>query len=127
MIMINNQWEQVKDLDDIYRITSELICKEFADKVKSLFKQDDKIYDLECEVEDLETENISLESQLDDEKSAYEKLEEIVEKLKESLDDAVYQTVSYQHPNCYDLSEYKKQYLKELADSNKIPSKYMPD
>lgn len=125
-ILINNNWEQVKDIDDIYRIVSENINKEFADEVKSLFEQNDKIYDLECEIEELEIDKASLENQLDDEQSAYEELEEIVEKLKEALDDAAYQAVSHQHPNCYDYSEYKKQYLKELADSYKIPSEYMP-
>ena len=127
MIMINGQWEQVKDIGDIYRITSELICKEFADEVKSIFDMQDEINELEDEISDLKEENTSLENQLEDEQSSYEGLEEIVEKLKDALDDAAYVAVSHQHSNCYDYSEYKKQYLKELADSYKIPSEYMPD
>lgn len=132
MILINNQWEQVKDIDDIYRITSEFICKEFADEVKSIFDKkyfdmQDEIGELKKEIDDLKEKNTSLENQLDDEQSTYEELEEIVEKLKDALDDAAYNAVSYQYPNCYDFSEYKKQYLKELADSNKIPNKYRPN
>lgn len=53
-------------------------------------------------------------------------LKAVIDALKDALDDAAYQAVSHQHPNCYDYSEYKKQYLKELADSYKIPSEYMP-
>lgn len=132
MILINNQWEQVKDIDDVYRIASEFICKEFADGIKSIFDKNifdiqNKINELEDEIVDLEDEKKSLENQLDEEQNAYEELKEVIDKFKDALDDAAYNVVSYKHPNCYDFSEYKKYYLKELADSNKIPNKYMPN
>lgn len=38
MIMINGNWEQVKDLSDILRIISENIGDEFAQKVEEVFQ-----------------------------------------------------------------------------------------
>lgn len=38
MIMINGNWEQVKDLSDILRIVSENIGDEFVQKVKEIFE-----------------------------------------------------------------------------------------
>ena len=37
MIMINGNWEQVKDLSDIVRIVKENIGDEFAKKVEEIF------------------------------------------------------------------------------------------
>lgn len=39
MIMINGNWEQVKDLSDVLRIISENIGSEFAQKVEEILKQ----------------------------------------------------------------------------------------
>ncbi len=36
MIMINENWEQVKDLSDVLRIVSEKIGNEFSQKVKKI-------------------------------------------------------------------------------------------
>ena len=36
MIMINGNWEQVKDLSDVLRIVSENIGSEFAQKVEEI-------------------------------------------------------------------------------------------
>ena len=44
MIMINGNWEQVKDLSDVLRIISESIGDEFAQKVKEIFEEE--LYDL---------------------------------------------------------------------------------
>ena len=59
MIMINGNWEQIKDLSDILRIVSGNIGDEFAQKVEEIFKeQEDKvtqeIYDLENQVDNLQ-------------------------------------------------------------------------
>lgn len=59
MIMINEQWEQVKDLSDILRIVSENIGSEFAQKVEEIFEEQEEkvkqeIYDLENQVDDLQ-------------------------------------------------------------------------
>lgn len=44
MIMINGNWEQVKDLSDVLRIVSENISAEFAHKVEEIFEEE--LYDL---------------------------------------------------------------------------------
>ncbi len=44
MIMINGNWEQVKDLSDVLRIVSENIGIEFAQKVEEIFEEE--LYDL---------------------------------------------------------------------------------
>lgn len=38
MIMINGNWEQVKDLSDVIRIVSENIGRDFAQKVEEIFE-----------------------------------------------------------------------------------------
>jgi len=43
MIMINGNWEQVKDSSDILRIISENIGSEFANKVEKKFNKYDDI------------------------------------------------------------------------------------
>ena len=48
MIMINGNWEQVKDLSDVLRIVSENIGNEFAQTVEEIFT------DNECKIEELE-------------------------------------------------------------------------
>lgn len=40
MIMINGNWEQVKDLSDVLRIVSENIGDKFAKKVEEIIKYD---------------------------------------------------------------------------------------
>lgn len=43
MIMINESWEQVKNLSDVLRIVSENIGNEFAQKVEEIFEEE--LYD----------------------------------------------------------------------------------
>lgn len=54
MIMINGNWEQVKNLSDILRIASENIGDEFAQKIKEVFQDnEDKIEELEIDISEL--------------------------------------------------------------------------
>ena len=39
MVMINGNWEQIKDLSDVLRIVSENIGDEFAQKVEEIFNE----------------------------------------------------------------------------------------
>lgn len=43
MIIINGNWEQVKDLSDILRIVSENIGSEFAQKVEDIFESQKEV------------------------------------------------------------------------------------
>lgn len=54
MIMINGNWEQVKDLSDVLRIVSENIGDEFARKVEVIFQDNEyKIEELEIDISEL--------------------------------------------------------------------------
>ena len=54
MIMINGNWEQIKDLLNVLRIVSENIGAEFAQKVKEVFQdKEDKIEELEMDISEL--------------------------------------------------------------------------
>ena len=57
MIMINDQWEQVKDTDDVYRIVEQNIGTEFVQKVREIFDMSDQINELQYEIEALNTES----------------------------------------------------------------------
>lgn len=55
MIMINGNWERVKNLSDILKIVSENIGSEFAQKVEEIFKDNEyKIEELENKIAELE-------------------------------------------------------------------------
>ncbi len=43
MIMINGNWEQVKELSDVIKIASENIGSKFAQKVEEIFEEE--LYD----------------------------------------------------------------------------------
>ena len=54
MIMINGNWEQVKDLSDVLRIVSENIGSEFGQKIKEIFEENEyKIEELEMDISEL--------------------------------------------------------------------------
>lgn len=54
MIMVNGNWEQVKDLSDILRIVSENIGDEFGQKIKEIFEENEyKIEELEMNISEL--------------------------------------------------------------------------
>ena len=83
MIMINGNWEQVKDLSDIIRIVSENIGNEFGQKIKEIFE------DNECKIEELEMDISELrlkEDQLKDLIRQLDILEDYIEKNKDGTD-----------------------------------------
>ena len=54
MIMINGNWEQVKDLSDVLRIVSENIGDEFAQKIEEICEDNEnKIEELEIDISEL--------------------------------------------------------------------------
>ena len=54
MIMVNGNWEQVKDLSDVLRIVSENIGDEFGQKIKEIFEENEyKIEELEMNISEL--------------------------------------------------------------------------
>lgn len=83
MIMINGNWEQVKDLSDVLRIVSENIGDEFAQKIKEVFQDnEDKIEELEIDISELRLE----ENNLKDLNKQLDILEDYIDENKDGTD-----------------------------------------
>ena len=83
MIMINGNWEQVKDLSDILRIAAENIGDEFAQKIEEIFKYNEyKIEDLEIRISELELKS----NHLKDLNRQLDILENYIEENKDGTD-----------------------------------------
>lgn len=81
--MINENWEQVKDLSDILRIVSENIGDEFAQKVEEVFQDnEDKIKELEIDVSELRLK----ENNLKDLNAQLDILEDYIDENKDGTD-----------------------------------------
>ena len=78
MIMINGNWEQVKNLSDILRIVSENIGNEFAQKVEKICGEPS---------EELYVAYQKLESDYDDISESLDYLNEQIDKLEKYIDD----------------------------------------
>ena len=89
MILVNDNWEEVRDLQDVSKIIREYFNEDLADELDKLIPEHtdeeyeglqwdydrkcDKVTDLENEISDLEKENERLE----------EKVEELEDKITE--------------------------------------------
>lgn len=83
MIMINGNWEQVKDLSDVIKIASENIGDEFGQKIKEIFEENEyKIEELEMDISELRLK----EDQLKDLIKQLDILEDHIEKNKDGTD-----------------------------------------
>ncbi len=91
MILVNDNWEQVRDLQDISKIIRENYNEDLADELDKLIPEYteeyerlqwdlnlkcEKISDLENEISSLESENENLENKIDELESKIEELEE---------------------------------------------------
>ena len=87
MIMINGNWEQIKDLSDVLRIVSENIGSEFAQKVEEICGKPSE--ELLTAYYKLEREKDELEQRCDDQDDILESLDylnEQIDKLEEYID-----------------------------------------
>lgn len=83
MIMINGNWEQVKDLSDVLRIVLENIGDEFAQKVENIFQyNEDKIEELEIDIAELRLK----EDHLKDLNKQLDILENYIDENKDGTD-----------------------------------------
>lgn len=80
MIMINENWEQVKDLSDIVRIVKENIGDEFAQKLEEICGEPTE--EINTAFRKLESEKEELEQKCND----YDDILESLEYLNEQLD-----------------------------------------
>ena len=67
MILINGNWEQVNNLQDVIRVVGEYYNDELAKTMEGLIPEhtDDEYYDLEFEISNKEDEIIGLENEID--------------------------------------------------------------
>lgn len=80
MIMINGNWEQVKDISDVIRIVSENIGCEFVQKVEEICG--------EPSIE-LEEENLLLQNKIENIKDKQRKSEELFIEVLNIADDSL--------------------------------------
>lgn len=80
MIMINGNWEQVKNLSDVIRIVSENIGSEFAQKVEEICGEPSE--ELYSAYQKLENEKDELEQRCND----YDDISESLDYLNEQID-----------------------------------------
>lgn len=88
MIMINENWEQVKDLSDVLRIVSENIGNEFSQKVEEICGEPSE--ELYAAYQKLENEKNELEQRYNDYGDISESLDylnEQIDKLEKYIDD----------------------------------------
>lgn len=88
MIMINENWEQVKDLSNVLRIVSENIGSEFAQKVEEICGEPSK--ELYAAYQKLENEKDELEQRCNDYDDILESLNYLndqIDKLEEYIDE----------------------------------------
>lgn len=87
MIMIDGNWEQVKDLSDVLRIVSENIGSEFSQKVEEICGEPSE--ELFVAYQKLENEKEELEqrcSNYDDISESLDYLNEQIDKLEKYID-----------------------------------------
>ena len=84
MIMINGNWEQVKDLSDVLRIVSENIGDEFGQKIKGIFE------DNKCKIEELEMDISELRLKEDSLKDLIKQLDILKDYIEENKDGTDY-------------------------------------
>lgn len=90
MIMINGNWEQVKDLSDVLRIVYENIGGEFAQKVEEICGEPSE--ELYAAYQELENKKEELEykcKDYDDISESLDYLNEQIDKLEKYIDENV--------------------------------------
>ena len=87
MILINGNWEQVNDLQDVSKIIREYYNYELADKLDALIliseHSDEKYHELECELDDAYIENTAFENEIADLENVIEELNKELEEMRE--------------------------------------------
>lgn len=81
IVLINNNWEQVKDLSDIIRIVKENIGDEFTREVERICG------DYEFKINELDEENYLLRNQIVNLKEGQNKLRKLFFNITNSLQD----------------------------------------
>lgn len=89
MVLINDNWEEVRDLEDISKIIREYFNEDLADEMDKLIPEhtDEEYQGLEWELEEKDNKIASLEDENDTLENRIEVLEEKLEKLEEKMEE----------------------------------------
>ena len=85
MILINDNWEQVYDLQDISNIIREHYNYHLADKLDEFLSVYEDHYELECELEETYSQMLALEDELSVKESEVEELEDKIKELEDNI------------------------------------------
>lgn len=86
MVLINDNWEEVRDLEDISKIIREYFNEDLADEMDKMIPEhtDEEYWDLEWQLEKKDGDITSLKNENDALENRIEILEEKIEELKEN-------------------------------------------
>ena len=88
MVLINDNWEEIRDLEDVSKIIREYYNEELADEMYKLIPvhSDDEYDDLLSTYNDTLVENTNLSDELNVAKNRINELEDKITELEEKLE-----------------------------------------
>lgn len=89
MVLINDNWEEVRDLEDVSKIIREYFNEDLADEMDKMIPEhtDEEYQDLEWQLEEKDGDITSLKDENDTLENRIEVLEEKIEKLEEEMEE----------------------------------------
>lgn len=89
MVLINDNWEEVKDLEDVSKIIREYFNEDLAYEMDKMIPEhtDEEYRNLEWQLEEKDGDITSLEDENDTLKNRIEVLEEEIEKLENEMEE----------------------------------------
>ncbi len=88
MVLINDNWEEIRDLEDVSKIIREYFNEDLADEMDKMIPEhtDEEYQGLEWQLEEKDGDITSLKDENDTLKNHIEILEEKIEELEEKLE-----------------------------------------
>ena len=89
MVLINDNWEEVRDLEDVSKIIREYFNEDLADEMDKMIPEhtDEEYQDLEWQLEEKDGDITSLKDENDTLENRIEVLEEKIEKLEKEMEE----------------------------------------
>lgn len=89
MVLINDNWEEIRDLEDVSKIIREYFNEDLAYEMDKMIPKhtDEEYRDLEWQLEEKDGDITSLEDENDTLKNRIEVLEEKIEKLENKMEE----------------------------------------
>ena len=89
MVLINDNWEEVRDLEDVSKIIREYFNEDLAYEMDKMIPEhtDEEYRDLELQLEEKDGDITSLEDENDTLKNQTEVLEEKIDKLEHEMEE----------------------------------------